>query len=191
MAMLSYLTVAKKRSHNPEMHAFIEKMESVTKAMKSQIEFTRIYQDLGTHEPQWQDAGRILSGMEIPSSVTLQSTLPGVETYADPLLEKVFYNLLDNTVRHGRNATRVSISCRQEPPDLVLVYEDNGTGIPASDKDQIFERGFGKNNGLGLFLVREILAITGITIRETGMEGEGARFEILVPEGKYRCIAGK
>jgi len=39
---------------------------------------------------------------------------------------------------------------------------------------------------MGLFLIREILALTGISIRETGVPGSGARFEILVPEGKYR-----
>ena len=55
---------------------------------------------------------------------------------------------------------------------------------------RIFERGFGKNTGLGLFLVREILAITGITIRETGTAGTGARFEITVPRGRYRVAAG-
>jgi hypothetical protein len=43
---------------------------------------------------------------------------------------------------------------------------------------------------MGMFLSREILAITGITIREKGTEGKGVRFEINVPKGAYR-IAGK
>jgi hypothetical protein len=34
-------------------------------------------------------------------------------------------------------------------------------------------------------LIREILALTGIEIRETGEPGSGARFEIVVPEGLY------
>ena len=189
MAMHGYLVAAKKKSRSPEMLTFIEKLESVTKAMKSQIEFTRVYQNLGTHEPQWQCADKIISGMDIPSSVTLQSALQGVEVYADPLLEKVFNNLLDNSLRHGEKVTRISISCHRTSMGLVLVWEDNGVGVPAAEKDQIFERGFGKNNGLGLFLVREILTITGISVRETGMKGQGARFEIVVPEGKYRCSA--
>jgi signal transduction histidine kinase len=46
--------------------------------------------------------------------------------------------------------------------------------------------GFGKNNGLGLALSREILSITGITIKETGEPGKGARFEMTVPKGMYR-----
>lgn len=44
----------------------------------------------------------------------------------------------------------------------------------------------GKNTGLGLFLSREILSITGITLTEAGDPGKGARFEITVPDGIYR-----
>ena len=54
---------------------------------------------------------------------------------------------------------------------LVLVFEDDGMGIAGEDKKHLFERGFGKNTGLGLFLSREILSITGITIRETERSG--------------------
>jgi signal transduction histidine kinase len=68
----------------------------------------------------------------------------------------------------------------------VILFEDNGVGIPAEDKTKLFTKGFGKNTGLGLFLSREILAITGITITENGEPGEGARFEIRVPKAMYR-----
>jgi signal transduction histidine kinase len=66
------------------------------------------------------------------------------------------------------------------------VWEDNGIGVADDEKDLIFERGFGKNTGLGLFLSREILSLTEITIRETGTPGKGVRFEITVPKGHYR-----
>ena len=56
----------------------------------------------------------------------------------------------------------------------------------ANDKETIFERGFGKNTGLGLFLSREILSITNITIKESGEFQHGARFEMFVPKGVYR-----
>jgi signal transduction histidine kinase len=102
------------------------------------------------------------------------------------MLEKVFFNLFDNAVRHGKKVTTITVSCRQEPDGLIVIVEDNGTGIPAEDKEKIFERGFGKNTGYGLFLVKEILTITGITIRETGIFGEGARFEMLVPKNASR-----
>ena len=70
--------------------------------------------------------------------------------------------------------------------NCIIVVEDNGIGVPEHDKEHIFGRGVGKHTGLGLFLVREILAITGITIRETGEPGKSARFEITVPPGAYR-----
>ena len=75
---------------------------------------------------------------------------------------------------------------RQSGTGLTIVWEDNGVGIPTDEKERIFERGFGRNTGLGMFLVREILSLTDITITETGMEGTGARFEITVPMGMYR-----
>ncbi|HUT39460.1 MAG TPA: ATP-binding protein, partial [Methanoregula sp.] len=69
---------------------------------------------------------------------------------------------------------------------LLLFFADNGNGIPDAIKEKIFERGYGKQKGMELFLVREILSITGITIKETGTFGKGARFEMLVPKGAYR-----
>ena len=64
--------------------------------------------------------------------------------------------------------------------------EDDGNGVAAEDKEKIFLRGFGKNTGMGLALSREILDITGISIKETGEPGKGARFEMTVPKGAWR-----
>ncbi|MBP9009561.1 MAG: sensor histidine kinase, partial [Methanospirillum sp.] len=82
--------------------------------------------------------------------------------------------------------TTISISTRKDGDRLVILVEDDGAGIADDEKERIFERGYGKNTGLGLFLAREILAITGISISETGVPGKGARFEITVPEGRWR-----
>jgi len=102
------------------------------------------------------------------------------------MIEKVFSNLLDNTLRHGTGATRVHLSCEESGDVLRLIWEDDGCGIPADQKERIFERGVGGNTGFGLFLAREILAITGMTITETGEPGKGARFEMAVPDGSWR-----
>ena len=69
---------------------------------------------------------------------------------------------------------------------MILVYEDDGAGISDAEKEKIFNQGYGKNTGLGLFLIREILDLTGIVIHESGKEGVGVRFEILIPEGSFR-----
>jgi len=102
-------------------------------------------------------------------------------------VEKVFYNLIDNTLRYGGDKlTTIRITSHAEGPALVLVFEDDGVGVAERDKKVIFDKGFGKNTGLGLFLTREILSITGLTIAETGVAGSGARFEITIPAGGFR-----
>ena len=105
------------------------------------------------------------------------------------MLEKVFGNLIDNSVNHGKRVTSIILSAEERDNNLIIRYEDDGIGIPADEKEMIFERGYGKNTGLGLFLVRDVLALTGITITETGIPGKGARFEMAVPKGAWR-IAG-
>jgi len=93
-------------------------------------------------------------------------------------------------VRYGGKITTIRFLALEREGVHLLVCEDDGDGIAAGDKQQIFERGFGKNTGLGLTLSREILAITGITIREAGQPGNGARFEMTVPNRAWR-YAGK
>jgi signal transduction histidine kinase len=103
------------------------------------------------------------------------------------MLEKVFANLVDNSLRHGEHVSAIRFSYeKSDDTGLSIVYEDNGAGVADVDKERIFQKGFGKNTGFGLFLSREILGITGLSIKENGIPGNGARFEITVPEGKFR-----
>lgn len=69
----------------------------------------------------------------------------------------------------------------------MILVEDNGPGIPATEKEKIFSWEYHRKGGLtGLFLAREILSITGISLKETGEPGTGARFEIQVPGDVFR-----
>jgi Signal transduction histidine kinase len=103
------------------------------------------------------------------------------------MLEKVIYNLIDNALRYGgAKLSKIFGYYRTDGEDLIWVIEDDGAGVAPEMKDQIMERGVGCNTGFGLFLSAEILSITGMTITETGTEGEGARFEIRVPKGMFR-----
>ena len=104
------------------------------------------------------------------------------------LVEKVFYNLVDNSIRYGGSVSAIRFFLLVSDEGLTLVCEDDGVGIPDDQKQAIFERGVGRNTGMGLFLSREILGITGITIVENGVYGSGARFEIFTPRGAYRFV---
>jgi PAS domain S-box-containing protein len=188
--ILGLLEISKAKSRDPVTGSFTRKLESAAKAIRSQIEFTRVYHDLGSRAPQWLAPEKLLEILKVPQTITVISRVEGLEILADPLLEKVFSNLLDNSVRHGERVTEIRVSFAGNGDDLTLVWEDNGAGIPAGEKEQIFERGVGKNTGYGLFLVREILALTGISIRETGEPGTGARFELAIPAASWRMTDG-
>jgi signal transduction histidine kinase len=145
---------------------------------------------MGLKEPRWQPVEQCVRdiGMQFPS-LALVTRINGLEIYADPLLEKVFYNLMDNSIRHGDHVTTITVHHALSDGGLTLMYEDNGQGIPCEEKVKIFTQGYGRNTGYGLFLIHEILALTGMTIEETGEPGKGARFEIHVPRGNFRLGA--
>lgn len=126
------------------------------------------------------------NGRRVPPGMIFQADLQDILIFADAMISRVFSNLLDNSVRHSGNVSAIRVSCSESADGLIINWEDNGVGIPHDEKDRIFERGYGKNTGLGLFLAREILSITGMSIIETGKEGEGVRFQITVPKGNYR-----
>ncbi len=185
---LGYAGFALQECLSPEIAECVRNIDTAARTIQRQIEFTRDYQNLGIKNPVWINVSAVLAGLTA-SHLAVQSDVPGIEVFADPLLEKVFENLLDNTVRHAAGATAVRISSRTSHEGMTIFWEDDGTGIPEDQKERIFERGYGKNTGLGLYLAREVLAITGIGIRETGTPGKGARFEIFVPGGAYRVTA--
>lgn len=190
MALLTYLDLSKDEAKkNPVILDYVEKELEISEAIQRQIEFTRFYQDIGVKAPEWEDVRAVIrraTDSLKAHGITPDIAFSGLVIYADPLIEKVFYNLMENSVRHGEHVTTITFSHRETPQGLVIVYTDNGVGIPTEDKERIFLRGFGKNTGLGMFLSREILGITGIVIKETGEEGKGVRFEISVPLENYR-----
>ncbi|MDP3564196.1 MAG: PAS domain-containing sensor histidine kinase, partial [Methanoregula sp.] len=186
-----YLELSRESVKDPVFLEYIAKEIEAATAIERQIEFTRFYESIGVNTPQWQDVTeRIRSAAsQLPlQEITFDMLLPPVQVYADALIEKVFYNLIENSLRHGGRVTCMSFTFEDTPSGAVITFSDDGSGISLADKDKLFRRGFGKHTGLGLFLSREILSITGITITENGEPGKGVRFEIRVPKGSYRLI---
>ncbi len=108
-----------------------------------------------------------------------------LEIFADPFFEKVFINIFDYSLLHGEKVTEIRVTFNEQKEGGILLIADNGIGIPAARKERIFEYS-GKEAGSNLFLSREILSITSLSIRENGVEGQGARFEILIPADAWR-----
>jgi PAS domain S-box-containing protein len=176
----------------PATEEYIDKALASAKTIQRQIEFTRDYQNVGITEPKWYTVSDLVDRAAAQISlktIAVGKKLPKVECYADPLIERVFYNLIENAIRHGGSRiSRISFSCREEEGGIALLCEDDGSGVPKDKKNAIFVRGYYTNTGFGLFLSREILSITQMTISEEGIYGEGARFAIHIPKGSYRVL---
>ena len=185
----AYIDLGKSFSDNEKVNLMLDKAEESARIINRSLNFARNYQYLGVRPPRWQNVNDtfILGISHIDFSAIKRTVeLNNLEVYADSLFEQVFLSLADNVLRHAKTATRVALGYQLVGDGLLLFFEDNGEGIPDALKEKIFERGFGIQKGMDLFLVREILGITGITIRETGSSGSGARFEMIVPKGGYR-----
>lgn len=176
---------------DPALLNLLGKEQRAARQIHYLISFTRDYQEVGIHTPVWQKvadaAGHAARAVDL-GSIVPAIACEGIEVFADPLFEKVFFSLFENTVRHGNSAAHITISCRESSDGVVISYEDDGPGIPDDEKELIFERGYGKNTGYGLFLARDILSLTGIGIVETGVFGQGVRFELRVSKDAVRSV---
>ncbi|MDP3396545.1 MAG: HAMP domain-containing sensor histidine kinase [Methanoregula sp.] len=189
-ALRGFVNISQKSDNEEVRQEYYKKEENTLKTIHNLIKNTKDYQKLGVEKYQWVDMEMVVSRIKLPpdSGVSLSADLHGLFIYSDPQVSRVFELLVDNAVKHGKKTTRISISCRCTTEDITIVYEDDGVGISAGEKDRIFERVVSGEGKFGLFFVKELLNLSGITITETGDPGKGARFEIMVPKGAWRCL---
>lgn len=184
-----YLTLCAAQTADRTVKGSLEKSRASLQRILHSLAFAKSYQDLGVRPARWHNINQTfilgISHMDF-SRIARKVELEDLEIFADSLLERVFYALADNVLRHAGTATEVSLGYLMVGENLLLVFADNGPGIPAGEKEAIFNRGYGRHKGMDLFLIREILGITGITIRECGTPGSGARFEMTVPREAFR-----
>ena len=189
-----YLALLETKQPDPSENEYFRKLTDASQRISDMIRFTKEYEVIGVRAPAWQDCRTLVdtAAKQAPlGQVIVKNDLPaGMEFLADPLIVRVFFNLMDNAVRYGGKITTVRFSALESGDTHLVVCKDDGDGVPADEKEKIFERGFGKHTGMGLFLSREVLSITGITIRETGEPGKGAQFEIVAPKGMWRMNRG-
>jgi PAS domain S-box-containing protein len=187
--LLGYLDKAKTLAQDTTLIDYLDRMDTSTKAIGKLVRFTRDYKDLGINPPRWialKDCLNEVTEWIDPNTVRLALDVGEWEIYADPQVTRVFKNIFENARIHGKHVTEIGVECKKNNRELDVIIQDNGTGIPEELKKEIFEPGMMRNRGLGLFLAKEILSITGLAIEETGVPGKGARFEIHVPLECFR-----
>lgn len=187
--LLGYVERAKKQEKDPVVISYLERQERAAKAIRDKIAITRDFKDLGAEPPEWIQADKVV--MEMLSrykenSVRFEVNLPVILVYADRQIERVFSRLIEIAVNSRPVPPEIRIYSRKEPERMVLVIEYTGEGIRPDDKERIFEPEMEGTGMQGLFILREILSLTDITLEETGEFGEKTRFEIGIPRVSLR-----
>jgi len=188
-AIVGYNELLGMMIEDPKLKTYLERERQAVDKIRRQFHFAKDYQNIGAASKAWLSLRQLIR--QASDEINLEAIKIEDETgkatlFADPQFIKVITNILENTQRHGKKATRIRIFFEDSSDGSRLLFEDDGEGIPAGDKTKIFERGFGKGTGWGLFLAREILLFSGMSIRETGEPGKGARFEITLPADNLR-----
>jgi len=182
------LSLGVMKFNDPEVLSFISSLQDSANGIQRQIEISREFRDIGTTPPAWipvQEACHEAAERVDFKRLTFHAWTARLEVFADPHIPTVFFHLFENSNKEGTGADRVIVTYQIRPDCCAIIVEDNGNGIPDIQKDQLFSR-WNKTYGCGLFLAREILTLTGVTVRETGIMGKGSRFEILIPPKGYR-----
>jgi len=184
-----YLQMALNRSHDPVVRELMAKARTTTRSINQKIMFNEDYLNLGQTRPRWTNLEECcqaaISRLDL-GSVKVSIGLQGFEVLADPMLEKVFYRLVENSLLHGGALSTITISSKLTASGLVVTVHDDGRGISPGDRKKLFNWEFRGRRGHSLHLVAEVLHLSGMSIQETGYDGSGSRFEISIPPGLYR-----
>jgi signal transduction histidine kinase len=127
-------------------------------------------------------------------TLELVGTLEGLVVAGDEVrLEHVLYNLIGNAVKYSPNGGIVTVSIERQNAQACVAVTDHGIGIPADALPHLFERYFRAANagvsgmGIGLYAVREILALHGGSITVISEEGLGSTFTFALPIAEDRA----
>lgn len=189
VGITGYLDIIEEIIDKDESGLLIRKCRALGDRIKRVAELTRSYQDLGIRPPYFQDisliVNKVISRHEFFGKIKADVRLDNLFLYVDRLIDEVIYELIRNSLQYGGADVKMRFSYMVNNDGLKLIIEDSGPGISPDLKDIIFSREYTARKGYGLYLASEILDITNITIRETGIFGSGARFELFFPADTY------
>jgi len=186
-AITGNVYLAKKNLADNQVLKNLKEMESAVAQMVRIFDFAKTYEMLGVEELRFVDVEKMVneavSLFSDLKSVKVINNCHGLMVLADSLLRQLFYNFVDNSLKYGEKLKTITIYYEEIDKDkLKLVYEDDGVGIAESEKKKLFQEGYGRGTGYGLYLIRKMCEDYGWNIQETGKQGEGAQFTITIPK---------
>jgi signal transduction histidine kinase len=182
--------LSKQSGKNQEISKIIDRIDSDLTSADRLFEFSRLFEKIGVEEPTKIDVEYFFNeaiALFPDLNIKIFNETKGLIVTADSLLRQVFYNLIENSLKHGQKVTQIKFYFTKQGKQTKLIYEDNGVGIPQASKSRLFTEGFTTRNstGLGLAMIRKILQVYGWIISEEGEAGKGIRFVISMPEPSF------
>jgi signal transduction histidine kinase len=187
-AKLNLYLLKKRIGGNLEVDKYIDGIESAFASADRLFEFSSLYEKIGSErlsqENVFECFNQAAALLQNFGSIKIANRCQGLEVVADSLLRQIFYNLIDNSLKHGEKVTQIGLHYFKDEDSLKLHYEDDGIGVSEANKVMLFDAGFstGKGSGLGLYLVKKMMTVYGWNIIEEGIEGKGVRFVITIPK---------
>jgi signal transduction histidine kinase len=172
--------------------------ERLTRLIEKVLDFSRV--DRGRKEYRLDEgdlAATIAGAVEVYGEylkrrgfsieTDLAQSLPMVRFDSEAISQAVL-NLLDNATKYSAESKFVGIRLRAEEDQAIFEVEDHGIGIPADEREKLFQQFYrvpgsaGKGGyGLGLFLVKHIMDAHGGRIEVESEAGRGSRFRLIFP----------
>ncbi len=188
MAAKANLFLLKKHiGDNPELAPYLNGIDAALVSSDALFEFSRLYEQIGAEKPAIVNVGDCfdvaVTLLPSLSEIKIVNDSHGLRVVADSMLRQFFYNLLDNSLKHGKKISQIKIHYAKAKDHMKIFYEDDGIGVSVSNKSKIFDFGFstGGGSGFGLPLIKKMIEVYGWTITEEGEAGKGAKFVISIP----------
>ena len=185
--------IRKRLIDDPDAIENLRSIEAAVRELERIFDFASAYEKLGVEQLAYVDAKKTVdeAAALFPDlkDVKIVNDCGGLTLLADSLLRQLFYNLIDDSLKHGEKLTQIRIHYEKSEDRLKLVYEDDGVGISKDAKPKLFKEGYttGKGSGYGLYLIKRMMDVYGWTIQETGTPDKGVCFTMVMPEKNQDC----
>jgi PAS domain S-box-containing protein len=206
-SMLGYAELLQRRSEQSDLHAerllqpvrvVIEQAQRLDRLTASLLDFTRLEHGQLVLNRQTIDLRSVVARVIEQLHMLMDHHTLSVTYPSEPLviegdqlrLEQIMYNVLQNAIKYSPTGGNITIKVRHEQEQAVVTITDQGVGIAAHDLPHVFDRFYRAEStiqqhmsgiGLGLYIVKELVALHYGTINVHSVTGVGSTFTIAFP----------
>lgn len=174
----------------------LSEVERLTRLFQNLLEMARIDAGAVAAQSRWTHPSEIVAAAQDQVEQALQghaievSINPDVPVSLDPrLTATALAHLMENAAQYSPPGSRIHVAARLDHDELVVHVRDEGRGIADSDLPHLFERFYRgtaatarpPGTGMGLWIVRGLLAVEEGRVWAENLQGGGAQFTIAVP----------